>query len=52
VDAVAGSLLTFAGKVATDVHRSPSALVVVTATGYAYRRADGVDVVPIGHLGP
>ena len=49
---VAGSLLTFAGKVATDVHRPPSALVVVTGTGYAYRRPDGVDVVPVGHLGP
>ncbi len=52
VDAAAGSLLSFAGKVATDVHRPPSALVVVTGTGYAYRRPDGIDVVPIGHLGP
>lgn len=32
--------------------RPPAALVVVTATEYAYRRDDGVLVVPLGVLGP
>ena len=30
----------------------PSNLVVVTATGYGYRREDGVQVVPLTALGP
>lgn len=32
--------------------RPPSALVVLTATEYAYRRDDGVVVAPLGLLGP
>ena len=28
------------------------ALGVITSTGFAYRRADGVTVLPIGTLGP
>jgi hypothetical protein len=32
--------------------RPPAALAVIVATGYGYRRDDGVDVVPIGTLGP
>lgn len=30
----------------------PAKLAVVTATGYAYERDDGVSVAPIGVLGP
>ena len=30
----------------------PANLVVVTATGYGYRREDGVLVVPLTVLGP
>ncbi len=30
----------------------PAKLVVVTATGYAFERTDGVAVVPITTLGP
>lgn len=32
--------------------RSPAALVVVTATEYAYKRPDGILVAPLGLLGP
>jgi hypothetical protein len=32
--------------------RPPAALVVVTTSEYAYRRPDGVDVVPLGALRP
>ncbi|MDR0791280.1 MAG: hypothetical protein LBE47_01940 [Methanomassiliicoccaceae archaeon] len=37
-------------KVNTKKMREPSFLAVVTATDHAYRRSDGVYVVPIGCL--
>ncbi|MFT4229441.1 MAG: DUF4143 domain-containing protein [Microbacterium sp.] len=52
IDAAARGLLQFAAEIDTDRHGAPSALVVVTATGGAGRRADGVHVVPITALGP
>jgi len=36
----------------TRTVRPPAALVVVTATEYAYRRKDGVIVAPLALLGP
>jgi uncharacterized protein len=52
VDAGVRSLLRFAERV--DVARcgEPVLLAVVTATGFAYLRRDGVGVVPIATLGP
>jgi predicted AAA+ superfamily ATPase len=52
VDSAAASLLTFAGKVDTDRHGRPAALGVITSTGHAGRREDGVHIVPIATLGP
>ena len=52
VDAAAGSLLRFADSVDTAKAGPPVALLVVTPTGYAYARPDGVAVVPITALGP
>ena len=52
VDAGARSLLRVAGNVDPSRHGAPAFLAVVTGWGYAYRRPDGVDVVPIGTLGP
>ncbi len=47
----AANLITLAGKIDTTRMKSPSFLMVLTATGrYAYRREDGVYVVPIGCL--
>lgn len=47
----AATLLTLAEKIDTTKMKSPSFLMVLTATGdYAYRREDGVLVVPIGSL--
>ena len=47
----ATTLKTLAAKVDTDKMKAPSFLMVLTATGkFAYRRADGVYVVPIGCL--
>lgn len=51
-DPAAASLLHFAGKVDTARHGDPLALVVITGGRFAYRRADGVIVVPITALGP
>ncbi len=52
IDAAAATLLRLADRVDTEVMGAPAALVVVTGGGYSYRRPDGVDVVPIGVLGP
>lgn len=51
-DQGAASLLRLADRIDRDRHPAPAALVVVTGWGYAYRRPDGVQVVPIGTLGP
>ena len=48
----AKNLLTLAGKINTDKMTIPSFLMVLTGTvDYAFRRKDGVYVVPIGCLG-
>jgi predicted AAA+ superfamily ATPase len=51
IDAAAKSLLELSNRVDHDRCGAPAALVVITSTGYAYRRPDGVSVVPIGALG-
>lgn len=51
VDRAAASLVALAA----DVHPRigpPSALGVITSTGFAFQRRDGVSVVPVGTLGP
>lgn len=48
----AKNLLTLASKINTDKMSEPCFLMVLTGTGdYAFRRKDGVYVVPIGCLG-
>lgn len=45
------NLKTLAEKIDTDKMKQPSFLMVLTGTGnYAYRRPDGVYVVPLGCL--
>ena len=47
----ATNLKALSGKIDTDKMKTPSFLMVLTGTGdYAYRRPDGVYVVPIGCL--
>lgn len=46
------SLLRLRAKVDTANTGEPSALIVITATGYGFRHRDGVQVVPIATLGP
>jgi hypothetical protein len=52
VDKAAAGLLNFAQRVDTGKQGQPAALIVVTATGSAGRRPDGVNVVPITALAP
>ena len=49
----AKSLKAMEAKIDTDKMNAPSFLMVLTGTGdFAYRRPDGVYVVPIGCLKP
>lgn len=51
VEAGAQTLTSLAGKIDTTKMKKPSFLMVLTANGpYAYKRTDGVLVVPIGCL--
>jgi predicted AAA+ superfamily ATPase len=52
VDAAAAALLRFASIVDISKSGPPAVLGVVCATGYGYRRPDGVCVIPVGALGP
>jgi predicted AAA+ superfamily ATPase len=52
VDEAAAALLRFASNVDTAKHGEPSVLGVITSTGYAGHRPDGVHVIPITTLGP
>lgn len=52
IDAGAASLLRLRAKAVVDGLRPPAKLLVVTATGYGYERADGVAVAPVTTLGP
>jgi predicted AAA+ superfamily ATPase len=52
IDAAAVSLLRLRDRVDPARHGPPAALCVVTGWGPAYRRPDGVAVVPIGVLAP
>ena len=52
VDEAAAALLRFAANVDADRHAAPAALGVITSSGYAGRRPDGVHVIPITALGP
>ena len=53
VEKAAESLLRFAAKVDTSRHGAPAFLGVIISNGsHAYRREDGVHVIPIGTLGP
>ena len=51
IDEAAASLLKFVDRVDIEQTGRPACLVVVTGTGYAYGRSDGVTIVPIGTLG-
>jgi predicted AAA+ superfamily ATPase len=49
-DEAAENLLTFAKKIDCEKMGAPAALTVITANGFACRRKDGVNVVPLSVL--
>lgn len=50
VDPAAARLLKFAERVDTSRCGAPATLAVIVGSGYAYRRPDGVVVIPVGAL--
>jgi predicted AAA+ superfamily ATPase len=50
VDDAANNLLKFSAKIDTGKTKAPAALTVITGNGFAYRRRDGVNVVPLSTL--
>jgi hypothetical protein len=52
MDAAAASLRRFSEQIDAQRSGSPAFLAVICGKGYGYRRADGVDVIPVGALGP
>lgn len=52
IDEGANSLKTFSKRVDTDKTGEPAALAVIVADGYGYVREDGIQVIPVGALGP
>ena len=52
VEAAAAGLLRFRQQIDTSRTGEPAFLAVVCGSGYGYRRADGIAVVPVGALGP
>jgi predicted AAA+ superfamily ATPase len=52
VDVGAKSLKTFASRVDTQKAGPPQALGIITGSGVAYTRPDGISVIPISVLGP
>ncbi|MCL2032161.1 MAG: DUF4143 domain-containing protein [Methanomassiliicoccaceae archaeon] len=50
IEEAAKNLMKLRGKIDTDSMGEPSFLMVITAGEYAYRRKDGVYIVPIGCL--
>jgi len=51
-DAAAEKIKKFVNRVNTEKMRAPSCLMIVSATEFAYKRKDGIYVVPIGCLKP
>ena len=52
IDEAATNLHRFIEKVDLDRMGPPANLLIVTGTGYAYQREDGVTVAPISSIGP
>lgn len=52
IESAARNLVRLRERVDTDRAGEPSALVVITATGFPYLRPDGVSVIPVTALGP
>ena len=51
IDIAAATLLKFSENINTEKNGAPSSLIIITGSGPAYRRDDGIYVVPITMLG-
>jgi predicted AAA+ superfamily ATPase len=49
-DEAAANLLSLANKIDTEKMGAPAALTIITGNGFAFRRKDGVNVVPLSTL--
>jgi uncharacterized protein len=52
IDEAAKNLAKFARRIDTRRSGEPATLGVIVATGYGYVREDGIQVIPIGAMGP
>lgn len=52
IESACAVLSKFASRIDTGKCGAPVALGVITATGYGLQRPDGINVIPIGALGP
>jgi uncharacterized protein len=52
IESAAESLLKFSRRIDPAKVGEPAVLAIVVASGYGYLREDGVQVIPIGALGP
>lgn len=52
LDSAAKTLLRFRDRLHPKLNEVPGMLGIITSYGYAYRRPDGVLVIPVGALGP
>jgi uncharacterized protein len=52
IEEAAAALTKFSERVDTSKSGEPAVLGIIVATGYGYVRKDGIQVVPIGSLGP
>ena len=50
VDAAAANLLKLASKIDTNKIKPPAMLTVITGNGFAHKRPDGINVVPLSTL--
>jgi hypothetical protein len=48
----AASLIKFKERIDTSKSGDPSVLAVIVGTGYGYVREDGIQVIPVGCIGP
>ena len=52
IDEAAQTLKKFSKRVDTERCGAPACLGIIVDRGFGYRRQDGIDVIPIGALGP
>jgi predicted AAA+ superfamily ATPase len=52
IEEAAAGLIKFRDRIDTSKSGDPSVLAVIVGTGYGYVREDGIQVIPVGCIGP